>query len=210
MCSIKLTVNRLWAGVEQQPSSTVLHVRGHGRWVPTGVQRERNAKRRDGKPLLKCSKWPWVSIAPGCFERAVGKRGAYHPGRVPAHPHTPAKPPFYGREGITRIRNDSARCRRTKTHGGWSAYGLPMVRAITWSNASSAKMPSQVFRGREADESLEWGLHNVSRLIYRFCRILLSLMFFFFRSGMIRCAEVHSYVIKRICHCTRNFRQGFF
>lgn len=53
----------------------------------------------------------------GASSVPLGKRGVY-PSLSLSSLRQAAKPPFHGWEGITRIRNDSARCRRTKTHGG--------------------------------------------------------------------------------------------
>lgn len=53
----------------------------------------------------------------GASSVPLGKRGALLPPLLSLQRQA-AKPPFHGWEGITRIRNDSARCRRTKTHSG--------------------------------------------------------------------------------------------
>lgn len=84
---------------------------------------------------------PWVLRA--C--RGAGRRGVYSP-LAGGSPYAPTRrrettlPRPIG-QGITRIRNDSAGCRRTKTHGGEGAdqstgCWTPMA-AITWSDASS-------------------------------------------------------------------------
>lgn len=87
----------------------------------------RKRRGEDGKPLLKCSKWPWVSIAPGCFERAVGKRGVYPSLNPCARPRN--HPSTDGRELREFAMIPLAVGARKHTGRiGWSAYGLPRVR----------------------------------------------------------------------------------
>lgn len=76
---------------------------------------------------MKCSKWPWVSIAPGCFERAVGKRGVYPSLNPCARPRN--HPSTDGRELREFAMIPLAVGARKHTGRiGWSAYGLPRVR----------------------------------------------------------------------------------
>jgi len=72
----------------------VLHVRGDGGQGDEKGSREwrdQEEEEGDGKPLLKCSKWPWVSIAPGCFHCALrkwrrkGRKGTPWANRGKAH-----------------------------------------------------------------------------------------------------------------------------
>lgn len=56
-----------------------------------------------------------------------------------------AKPPFHGWEGITRIRNDSARCRRTKTHGENRVIGLRAASCSTGYYPRSNAFPPRCY-----------------------------------------------------------------
>lgn len=90
-------------------------------------RRRREGRGEDGKPLLKCSKWPWVSIAPGCFERAVRKeRRSTPPPPIPPAPGRETTLPRMGGnyENSQWFRSLSA---HENTQRGESAYGLPLV-----------------------------------------------------------------------------------
>ena len=76
---------------------------------------------------MKCSKWPWVSIAPGCFERAVRKeRRSTPPPPIPPAPGRETTLPRMGGnyENSQWFRSLSA---HENTQRGESAYGLPLV-----------------------------------------------------------------------------------
>lgn len=83
---------------------------------------------------------PWVLRACRRKERRLPL-----PIRVPQPLRQAAKPPFHGWEGITRIRNDSARCRRTKTHGENRVIGLRAASCSTGYYPRSNAFPPRCY-----------------------------------------------------------------